>query len=147
QLAGRRLTPAEFNQYAVDQDRDGRVSTTDGSDAIATLAAFLRAHGASRNSSKRAQNRKALVAYLGSNTLGRRAGALAALYGALGTGGIQNGLRWETRLLGQRVLRDKRIHIYKGGRSDIRHGRIDARVLLSMEYLANAVGPIRVSEL
>jgi hypothetical protein len=146
QLAGRRLTSAEFQQYGVDQDRSGTISATDGSDALGTLASFLRAHGASR-SSKRSTNQKALTAYFGSSTRATRAGALAAFYGALGTGGVQNGLRWETRLLGQRVLADHRISIYKGGRSDIRHGRVDARVLLAMEYLAHAIGRITVSEL
>jgi hypothetical protein len=146
QLAGRRLAPAEFQQYGVDQDRSGTVSTSDGSDALGTLASFLRAHGAGRGA-KRSANQKALTAYFGSSSLATRAGALAAFYGALGTGGVQNGLRWETRLLGERVLADHRISIYKGGRSDIRHGRVDARVLLAMEYLARAIGPIKVSTL
>src|SRR5262249_39966358 len=118
-----------------------------GSDAIATLAAFLHANGAPPNPSKRAANHKALVTYFRSPTLATRAGAPSALYRAPGPPSIPHGPRWAARPLQHRVLADNRITIYKAGRGDIKRGRVDARVLMAMEYLANAVGPIKVSEL
>src|SRR3954465_7127677 len=40
--------------------------------------------------------------------------------------------------LERRVLADPRIDIYPGGRSDIRSGQIDRRVLATLEYLAES---------
>ena len=45
------------------------------------------------------------------------------------------------------MLKDRRLHIYPGGRADIRGRRVDPRVLITMEYLANATGSVRVSSL
>jgi hypothetical protein len=41
-------------------------------------------------------------------------------------------------LLERRVLSDERIELYAGGRSDIRSGQIDRRVLATLEYLAES---------
>jgi len=41
-------------------------------------------------------------------------------------------------LLEKRVLADERIEIYEGGRSDLRSGQIDRRVLASLAYLAES---------
>jgi hypothetical protein len=41
-------------------------------------------------------------------------------------------------MLERRVLADERIEIYDGGRSDIRSGRIDRRVLASLAYLSES---------
>jgi hypothetical protein len=50
--------------------------------------------------------------------------------------------RWkrygDPRALGARVLADPRIQIYACGRDDIRAGRIDARVLTALEFLADS---------
>jgi hypothetical protein len=41
-------------------------------------------------------------------------------------------------LLEKRILADERIEVYEGGRSDIRSGQIDRRVLASLAYLAES---------
>jgi hypothetical protein len=74
-------------------------------------------------------------------------GALAAFYGALGLGRMQHGIGWHGMQLRKRVLQDTRLHIYPGGRADIRGRRVDPRVLITVEYLANATGSVRVSSL
>jgi hypothetical protein len=115
-------------------------------DQLQALAAYLKQHGASRNlSAKSTQN--ALKDYFGSEAKARRVGALAAFYGALGLGRMQHGIGWHGGQLRKRVLHDQRVHIYAGGRADIRGRRVDPRVLITMEYLANASGSVRVSSL
>jgi hypothetical protein len=119
---------------------------TGEADQLRALAAFLKEHGANRNlSAKTTQD--ALKAYFGSEQKARRVGALAAFYGALGLGRMQHGLGWHGGQLRKRVLHDTRLHIYPGGRADIRGRRVDPRVLITVEYLANASGSVRISSL
>jgi hypothetical protein len=113
---------------------------------LRALAAFLKEHGANRNLSAK-MTQEALQAYFGDDQRARRVGALAAFYGALGLGRMQHGLGWHGGQLRKRVLHDKRLHIYPGGRADIRGRRVDPRVLITMEYLANANGSVRISSL
>ena len=115
-------------------------------DQLRALAAFLHEHGANRNLSAKS-TQDALKAYFGSEKKAKRVGALAAFYGALGLGRMQHGLGWHGGQLRKRVLHDKRLHIYPGGRADIRGRRVDPRVLITVEYLANATGSVRVSSL
>jgi hypothetical protein len=119
---------------------------TDQADQLRALAAFLSDHGANRNLSAKSTH-DALKAYFGSDKTARRVGALAAFYGALGLGRMQHGIGWHGTQLRKRVLHDSRLHIYAGGRADIRGRRVDPRVLITMEYLANATGSVRVSSL
>ena len=146
-LAGRQLTDAQFAQYAVDANRNGVVSRSDPADSLSALAGFLRAHGATGKTRNPRSSQHALRLYWGSKARAQRTVALAAFYGALGVGGMQHGLRWDTSRLQRRVLRDHRVSIYVGGRNDVRAGRIDTRVLMTIEYLANASGKVRVSSL
>jgi hypothetical protein len=129
-IAGRRLTTVPAGQ----------------AEQLQALAAYLKEHGASRNLSA-TSTQKALEEYFGSEAKARRVGALAAFYGALGLGRMQHGIGWHGGQLRKRVLHDKRVHIYSGGRADIRGRRVDPRVLITMEYLANASGSVRVSSL
>jgi len=115
-------------------------------DQLKALAAYLKEHGASRNLSAKSTH-DALKAYFGSEAKARRVGALAAFYGALGLGRMQHGIGWHGGQLRKRVLHDNRVHIYSGGRADIRGRRVDPRVLITVEYLANASGSVRVSSL
>ena len=115
-------------------------------DQLRALAAFLHENGANRNLSAKS-TQDALKEYFGSEKKARRVGALAAFYGALGLGRMQHGLGWHGGQLRKRVLHDKRLHIYPGGRADIRGRRVDPRVLITVEYLANATGSVRVSSL
>ncbi len=125
-----------------------RLSTVPDGEAaqLRALAAFLREHGANRNLSAKV-TQDALKAYFGTEKAAQRVGALAAFYGALGLGRVQHGLGWHGGQLRKRVLKDRRLHIYPGGRADIRGRRVDPRVLITMEYLANASGSVRVSSL
>jgi hypothetical protein len=115
-------------------------------DQLRALAAFLHEHGANRSLSA-LSTQAALTAYFGSEGPARRVGALAAFYGALGLGRVQHGLGWHGGQLRKRVLHDRRLHIYPGGRADIRGRRVDPRVLITVEYLANATGSVRISSL
>jgi hypothetical protein len=115
-------------------------------DQFRALATYLHDHGATRNLSSKATH-DALKAYFGSDKTARRVGALAAFYGALGLGRMQHGIGWHGTQLRTRVLHDTRLHIYAGGRADIRGRRVDPRVLITVEYLANATGSVRVSSL
>jgi hypothetical protein len=117
-------------------------------DGLGALASFLRAHGATKNPLTPMTARKALTLYFGGSTRkADRVIALAALYGALGPAGLQHGVRAETALLQRRVLADHRVHLTVAGRSDIRHGRVDPRVLVTLEYLANSFRKVGVSDL
>ncbi len=115
-------------------------------DQLRALATFLHDHGANRNLSAKS-TQDALKQYFGSDKTAKRVGALAAFYGALGLGRMQHGIGWHGGQLRKRVLHDKRLHIYAGGRADIRGRRVDPRVLITVEYLANATGSVRISSL
>jgi hypothetical protein len=125
-----------------------RLATPPTGTGLAALASFLHAHGATGNPLRPGTAKKALTLYFGgSSRKADRAIALAALYGALGPAGMQHGVRAETAKLQRRVLRDKRVHLTVAGRSDIRHGRVDPRVLVTLEYLANSFRKVGVSDL
>jgi hypothetical protein len=123
------------------------LKTATTGDGLVDLATFLRQHHAGSNPVKPGKSRTALVAYFGSARKANRAIALAALYGALGSFGIQHGVRAENGRLQRRVLRDHRIHLTTEGRGDITHGRVDPRVLVTLEYLADSFNRLRVSDL
>ncbi len=69
-----------------------------------------------------------------------RASGRNVLYGQDGADGLSIGqiLLLPKPLLERRVLSDERIEIYEGGRSDIKTGQIDRRVLATMAYLAES---------
>jgi hypothetical protein len=125
-----------------------RLPTAPTGDGLGALASFLRANGATRNPLTPIKARKALTLYFdGSTRKADRAIALAALYGALGPAGMQKGVRAVGARLQRRVLADHRVHLTVAGRSDIRHGRVDPRVLVTLEYLANSFHKVGVSDL
>jgi hypothetical protein len=125
-----------------------KLPTSPSGDGLGALATFLHEHGAKKNPLAPATAKKALTLYFdGSTRKADRAIALAALYGALGPAGMQHGVRAETARLQRRVLKDTRVHLTVAGRSDIRHGRVDPRVLVTLEYLANSFHKLGVSDL
>ena len=123
--------------------------SSDHSQQLVTLAQHLKAHGANRVIASKG-TKTALIEYFGDKKIAHRIMTLAAFYGALGMDGMQHGLAHAETDLAKRILKDKRIKIYKGGRSDInpKNRRVDARVLLTIEYLANATkGKLEISSL
>jgi hypothetical protein len=71
--------------------------------------------------------------------------ALMHLYQAMGLKALVKGFDWAKPSLSKRILNDKRISIYPGGRSDIQRGRVNVRVLAMIAYLAEAHGQVTVS--
>ncbi|MEO9177266.1 MAG: hypothetical protein ABI317_17260 [Gaiellales bacterium] len=124
-----------------------RLPTRPTGNGVAALASYLHAHGAGSNPLLPLHSKKALTRYFSSARKANRAIALAALYGALGPFGMQHGVRAETARLQKRVLHDKRVHLTIAGKSDIRHGRVDPRVLVTLEYLANSFHRVGISDL
>jgi hypothetical protein len=83
---------------------------------------------------------------LSSNTsFADRAVTLSHYYRAVGLRALVDGLVAEKTRLGTRILNDPRVSIYAGGRGDIQSGRVDVRVLASIEYLADSFGQVTVS--
>jgi len=81
----------------------------------------------------------------GRTTFADRAVALQHLYRAVGLKALVKGFDWAKPSLSKRILNDRRITIYPGGRSDIQAGRVNIRVLVLMAYLAEAHGQVSVS--
>jgi hypothetical protein len=74
-----------------------------------------------------------------------RAVALSHYYRAVGLRALVDGLVAEKTRLGTRILNDPRVSIYAGGRGDIESGRVNVRVLATIEYLAESFGQVTVS--
>ena len=83
----------------------------------------------------------------GRTTFADRTVALMHLYRAVGLKALVKGFDWAKPSLSKRILSDKRISIYPGGRSDIQLGRVNIRVLTLIAYLAEAHGQVTVSSL
>jgi hypothetical protein len=86
-----------------------------------------------------------VLALEGRTSFADRTIALKNLYRAVGLQGLVKGFDWAKPHLEKRVLHDKRISIYPGGRSDIERGRVNVRVLALIAYLAEAHGQVTVS--
>ena len=74
-----------------------------------------------------------------------RAVALSHYYRGVGLRALVHGLVAEKSSLGKKVLNDTRVSIYAGGRGDIESGRVNVRVLATIEYLADSFGQVTVS--
>lgn len=83
----------------------------------------------------------------GRTTFADRTVALQHLYRAVGLKALVKGFDWAKPSLSKRILNDKRITIYPGGRSDIQAGRVNIRVLALIAYLAESHGQVSVSSL
>jgi len=90
---------------------------------------------------------RAVLALSGRSSFADRAVALANYNRAVGLRGLVRGLQAETPAIEQRVLSDRRLNIYAGGRDDVVNHRINVRVLVLMLYLAEAHGSVTVSSL
>lgn len=90
---------------------------------------------------------RALLGYRGRTTFADKALALTRYNRAVGLRSLVTGLVAAKPALQQKVLRDSRLHVYPAGRLDVAMGRIDVRVLVLLEYLAEAHGEVTVSSL
>jgi hypothetical protein len=81
----------------------------------------------------------------GKTSFADRTIALKNLYRAVGLKALVKGFDWDKTRLEQKVLNDKRVTIYPGGRDDIANHRINVRVLALIEYLAEAHGQVTIS--
>ncbi len=152
----RRLKPAFARQLA-------RISARNNVDWALTLA-VLRASGergaapaskarlltlTNRLQSLRSRRNawSSVLAIEGRTTFADRTVALQHLYRAVGLKALVKGFDWAKPSLSKRILNDRRISIYSGGRADIQAGRVNIRVLTLLAYLAEAHGQATVSSL
>jgi hypothetical protein len=83
----------------------------------------------------------------GRHEFANRALALARYDRAVGLRALVHGLHWAKPRLERRILRDRRIDIYSGGRVDIALHRVDVRVLVLIRYLRLTFKQVTVSSL
>jgi hypothetical protein len=88
-----------------------------------------------------------VLALRGRTAFADQAMALRHYNRAVGLRALVKGLEWGKPSLSKRILRDQRISIYPGGRSDIELGRVNIRVLVLIAYLTEAHGRVSVSSL
>jgi hypothetical protein len=88
-----------------------------------------------------------VLALEGRTTFADRTVALMHLYRGMGLKALVKGYDWAKPSLSKRILNDKRISIYPGGRTDIQLGRVNVRVLALIAFLAEAHGQATVSSL
>jgi hypothetical protein len=87
----------------------------------------------------------AALALTGRTSTADQALALQHYDRAVGLAGLVDGLQAHENALVTRVLNDGRITIYPGGRNDLAMGRVNVRVVVLMEYLADTFGQVTVS--
>ncbi len=87
----------------------------------------------------------AVLALRGRTAFADQAIALQHYNRAVGLQALVKGLEWSKPSLSKRLLHDKRISIYPGGRADIQAGRVNIRILALIAYLAEAHGQVTVS--
>ena len=88
---------------------------------------------------------RAALALNGRTSFADRAEALARYNRAVGLRALVRGLQAEKGALEQRLLSDRRVDIYPGGRADIALHRVNVRVLALLLYLAESHGQVTVS--
>jgi hypothetical protein len=87
----------------------------------------------------------AALSYSSDTSVADRVVALRHYYRAVGVAALVNGLLSQKADLADRVLHDKRLNIYAGGRHDVQSGHVDVRVLATMLYLADTFHEVTVS--
>jgi hypothetical protein len=103
------------------------------------LAANLARRGARRD------QWSAVLSLEGRTAFADRTIALARYHRAVGLKALVRGLEWAKPTLTKRLLNDKRVSIYSGGRVDLQAGRIDVRTIVLIRYLAEAHKTVTVS--
>jgi hypothetical protein len=130
----------------------------------ATMLGILRARGATgHNPADRTTLRKLagrlatygpakgdwarIVSYSGDTSFADRAAALARYDRAVGLKGLVKGLEAAKKSIATRLLSDRNVSIYEGGRNDIVQNKVDVRVLAVIAYLRESFGQVTVSSL
>jgi hypothetical protein len=130
----------------------------------ATMLGILRARGAAgHNPADRTTLRKLatrlassgpakgdwarMVSYSGDTSFADRAAALARYDRAVGLAGLVKGLEAAKKSIATRLLSDRNVSIYEGGRNDIVQDKVDVRVLTLIAYLRESFGQVTVSSL
>jgi hypothetical protein len=130
----------------------------------ATMLGILRARGAAgHNPADRTTLRKLatrlassgpargdwarMVSYSGDTSFADRAAALARYDRAVGLKGLVKGLEAAKKSIATRLLSDRNVSIYEGGRNDIVQDKVDVRVLTLIAYLRESFGQVTVSSL
>jgi hypothetical protein len=121
--------------------RGERGSTPTGRKGLNRLAKHLSQLGARRD------EWTAALALEGRTAFADRTVALARYHRAVGLNALVRGLEWAKPKLAKKLLADQRVSIYPGGREDIRSGKTDVRVIVLVEYMAEAHGQVTVSSL
>jgi hypothetical protein len=103
------------------------------------LASRLDSFGPSRGDWSR------IVAYSGDSRFADKASALARYDRAVGLDALVNGLESAKAEIASKILTDRDISIYTGGRADIIANKIDVRVLAMIAYLRESFGSVTVS--
>jgi hypothetical protein len=117
---------------------NGRVPA--GRVATSSLTQRLAALGGSKN------GWAAALSYSGGSTdFADHVVALRHYYRAVGMASLVYGLLSQKRDLEERVLNDKRLEIYPGGRNDVATHKVDVRVLAVMLYMADTFHEVTVS--
>jgi hypothetical protein len=114
-------------------------------DRSAVPASRAGLHSLARSLATADRHSAPVLAVTGSTTTAEQAVALAHLNRAIGIGALVHGLEWAKEPLGKRLLNDRRVTIYPGGRGDIEAGRVDVRVLALVAFLADTYGSVDVS--
>ena len=130
----------------------------------ATVLGILRARGATgHNPASRTTLRKLavrlassgpakgdwarIVSYSGDTSFADRATALAEYDRAVGLKALVKGLEAAKKSIATRLLSDRNVSIYEGGRNDIVQNKVDVRVLAVIAYLRESFGQVTVSSL
>jgi hypothetical protein len=88
-----------------------------------------------------------MVSYSGDTSFADRAVALARYDRAVGLRGLVRGLEAAKKSIATRLLSDRNVSIYEGGRNDIVQDKVDVRVLALIAYLRESFGEVTVSSL
>ena len=105
------------------------------------LATRLSSYGPTRGDWAR------MVSYSGDTSFADRATALARFDRAVGLKGLVNGLEAAKKSIATRLLSDRNVSIYEGGRNDLVQNKVDVRVLTVIAYLRETFGQVTVSSL
>lgn len=103
------------------------------------LTSRLAGFGAARN------KWQAILRLDGHTEFADQALALARYNRAVGLWALVHGLEAAKPAMTQRILKDPKITIYSGGRSDLDQGRVDVRVIALIAYLRQTFGQVTVS--